>query len=160
MDNRHRVNYSANHCEVRLIKPVLRRNVERSQASSAAQEFVQKVKEAIAEFGVIMVQIEDWIILRRSKFDIIVNDEPYSALHLYLNVKTHVFITRVWGRTHSKGDIFLRKAKEKCDISETTEIKELCRQTFSEGLVCCPGHMEANTGSGQDNLLIVNKSFP
>ena len=146
MDHKHRFNYSTTIGQVLVIKPAIRRKEDNSSQGGRTVEFAQRVKEVVAQFDVTMVQIEDWVILQRCKFDIIVNDEPYPALRLYINVKTRVFITRVWGQTHSKGDID--------DISKG---KEICCQTFGKGgLVCCPGHIEV---SDKDNLLTVEYPF-
>ena len=145
MYHRRRFNHSTN-SQVKVITPVLRRKSESSNPKNTTEDFAQRVKEVVARLNITMVQIEDWFVLQRSTFDVNVLDEPYSALHLYINVKTRAFITRVWGRTHSKGD-----------IGELSEVDEICRQSFAEGgLVCCPGHREV---SNQDNLLIVEYPF-
>ena len=59
----------------------------------------------LSRLEIVMVKIESWMILQRSVFDITVNGEPFPALQLYFNIKTGTYLTRVWGRTHSKGEI-------------------------------------------------------
>ena len=39
-----------------------------------------------------VLEVEGWIILQRSKFDIVVDGEPYPALQLYLNTKTGMYL--------------------------------------------------------------------
>ena len=130
MDHKHRFNYSTNIGQVLVIKPAIRRKEDNSSQGGRTVEFAQRVKEVVAQFDVTMVQIEDWVILQRCKFDIIVNDEPYPALRLYINVKTRVFITRVWGQTHSKGDID--------DISKVEEIShELNHDLLQSQSILC-----------------------
>ena len=132
MDHRQRVGYAANLGKVTVIKPVIARKLDNSSAGNPVNSLVQRVMEVVTRLGITMIQIEDWVILQRSKMDIVVNGEPYPALHLYINIKTRAFITRVWGRTHSKGD-----------IGDLSEVDEICGQSFAQGgLVCCPGHQE------------------
>lgn len=148
MDHQDRFNYSTNPRQVKIIKlkPIIRPKFESSSAGNTAGDFAQRVKEVVARLGITMVQIEDWVILQRSTFDIRVNGEPYSALHLYINTSTRAYITRVWGRTHSKGN-----------FSKFSELDEICRQSFAEGgLVCCPGHREV---IDHENLLTVEYPF-
>ena len=64
-----------------------------------------KIKEVLSRLLITTVIIEDWIILQRSRFDITVGGEPYSALQLYFNFQNGDYLTRVWGKTHSKGTI-------------------------------------------------------
>ena len=90
----------------------------------------------------VMVKIEDWIILQRSVFDITMDGEPFPALQLYFNIKTGSHLTRVWGRTHSKGEIVK---------NDVTEFELLCNQIFAQGLACCPGQTAED---GADECLI------
>ena len=52
-----------------------------------------------------VLEVEGWIILQRSKFDIVVDGEPYPALQLYINSRTGMYLARVWGRTCLKGGV-------------------------------------------------------
>ena len=151
MDHSHRLNHSNNRGQVKIIK--LRPKTESSSVGmakgNAAEDLAQRIKEVVARFDVTLVQIEDWVVLQRSTFDIMVGGEPYTALHLYFNIKTRAFITRTWGRTHSKGH-----------IGDLSEVDEICRQSFAEGgLMCCPGHREESVVCGHDNLLTVEYPF-
>ena len=144
MDSRHCVEISTKCGEVQVIKPVLRRKDNASASPSYTPiEFAQKIKDISKNLDVTMVQIENWVILQRSKFDLTVNDEPYSALQLYINLKTRTFITRVWGKTHAKGE-----------IKNAEEMEETCQQTFAK--LTCPGFKD---GGNQENLLCVEYPF-
>ena len=74
-----------------------------------------------------MVRIENWMILQRSAFDITVEGEPYPALQLYFNLKSGAYLTRVWGKTHSKEEIH---------HDDVTELEMLCNEIFARGLAC------------------------
>ena len=107
--------------------------------SARFTDFLSKLK-------VTMVKIEDWVILQRSRFDITMDDEPFTALQLYLNTQTRAYITRVWARTFSKGTT----------TGSMTEIEVLCNQTFAQGMSCCPG----TSGKEVENSLVsVNYPF-
>ena len=85
--------------------------------------------EVLSRLKIATVKIEGWVVLQRSRFDITMDDEPFIALQLYLNTQTGIYLTRVWGRTHSKGKI----------ANSMTEIELLCNQIFAQGMTCCPG---------------------
>ena len=46
-----------------------------------------KIKEVLSRLQITTVKVEDWIILQRSRFDITVGGEPFSALQLYFNFR-------------------------------------------------------------------------
>ena len=96
----------------------------------------------LSRLEIVMVKIENWMILQRSVFDITVNGEPFPALQLYFNIKTGTYLTRVWGRTHSKGEIL---------ANDVTEFELLCNEMFAQGLACCPGQTAKD---GEDEGLI------
>ena len=105
-----------------------------------------KIKEVLSRLQITTVKVEDWIILQRSRFDITVGGEPYSALQLYFNFQNSEYLTRVWGKTHSKGTI----------NKSVTAFELLCNQIFGEGLACCPGQI----GNGAaESLASVNYPF-
>ena len=97
-------------------------------------------KEVLFRLQLVKVKIEDWIILQRSRFDISVSGEPYSALQMYIHSKSGGYLIRVWGKTHSKGKM----------IKSLTDFESLCNQIFGEGLACCPGL----TGLGSTESLV------
>ena len=102
--------------------------------------------DVLSNLKITMVKIEDWIILQRSRFDITMDDEPFTALQLYLNTQTRAYITRVWGRTFSRGTT----------TGSVADIEVLCNQTFSQGMACCPG----TSGKEVENSLVsVNYPF-
>ena len=107
------------------------------------------LKEAVARQDLVLVQIDDWVILQRSAFDIIVNEEPYLALQLYLNTKTFAYITRVWGRTHSRGSV----------DRTLSDVEELCRNMFAKGC-CCPGYWKLEGGVDFDDKNLVSADYP
>ena len=115
--------------------------------------------ELFSRLQIAMLKIEDWIVIQRSKFDITVDGQPYPALQLYLNSRTGVHLTRVWGRTCLKGEII---------PNSWAEIGDLCNQIFGQGLACCPGNMNNNLAtevgnltskSGEENLISVEYPF-
>ena len=81
--------------------------------------------KVLSKLELVAVEIEDWVIFHRSRFDMSVNEEPYLALQLYLNSKTGAFITRVWGRTCSRGNV----------ANNESEIEGLCRKVFGSGIL-------------------------
>ena len=115
--------------------------------------------ELFSRLQIAMLKIEDWIVIQRSKFDITVDGQPYPALQLYLNSRTGVHLTRVWGKTYLKGEII---------PTSWAEIGDLCNQIFGQGLACCPGNMNNNLAtevgnltskSGEENLISVQYPF-
>ena len=83
----------------------------------------------LSRLEIVMVKIEDWMILQRSAFDIAVDGEPYPALQLYFNMKTGAYLTRVWGKTYSKGEIL---------ADDVTELGLLCNEIFGQNASSCP----------------------
>ena len=113
----------------------------------------------VSRLKIAVLEIEDWVILQRSKFDIIVDGEPYPALQLYLNSRSGLYLTRVWGRTCSKGEI---------NSNSYEDIGDLCNQVFGQGLACCPGKISNNVATKAnmpaskgniDNLILVEYPF-
>ena len=90
-----------------------------------------QIKEVLFRLKISKMKVEDWIILQRSRFDITIDEEPYSALQVFFNSQNGAYIIRVWGKTHSKGKI----------MKSVTEFELLCNKIFGEGLACCPGQV-------------------
>lgn len=116
--------------------------------------------ELFSRLKITMLEIEDWVILQRSKFDITVDGQPYPALQLYLNSCTGVYLTRVWGKTCLKGEIIPNSLEE---------IRDLCDQMFGQGLAFCPGNInndvatessDLTSKTGAKNLISVECPFP
>ena len=100
--------------------------------------------EVLSRLEIVMVKIENWMILQRSVFDITIDGEPYPAIQLYFNLKTGAYLTRVWGKTHSKGDIL---------ADDVTAFEMLCIEIFGQGLACCPGQTEED-GSEEHHISV------
>ena len=125
-------------------------NFSPSKMTSTAESQFEPNSTRFAEFlsrlKIAMVKIEDWVVLQRSRFDITMDDEPFTALQLYLNTQTRSYITRVWGKTHSKGTI----------TGSVAELELLCNQIFAQGMTCCPG----TSGKGAtDSMVSVDYPF-
>ena len=108
-----------------------------------------KFKAVLSRMGIYGVKIEDWIILQRSRFETIVDGEPYSALQLYYNSQNGQYIIRVWGKTHTTGRI-----ENNC----VGEIESLCKTIFAQGMACCPGHI-GNCAEDAEYLVPVDYPF-
>ena len=93
------------------------------------------ISDLISRMNIVMLEIGDWKIFQRSKFEITLDGQPYPALQLYFNSNTGVYLTRVWGKTFLKGEIAPNSLEE---------IRILCGQIFREGLACCPGNINTN----------------
>ena len=105
-----------------------------------------KFNVVLFRMGIAKVKIEDWIVLQRSRFEVTVDGEPYSALQLYFNFQNGDYLIRVWGKTHSKGNI----------MNSATEFESLCNYVFVQGLACCPGQI----GNGvAESLVSVDYPF-
>ena len=51
-----------------------------------------------------LVQVEEWILIQRMKFDLRIDEEPYHSVQVYANMETRKYVVRVWGRTSDKGE--------------------------------------------------------
>ena len=99
-----------------------------------------KMNKVLYRLGITITTIEEWMILQRSTFDAIVDREPYFALQLFFNWVSGEYLIRVWGRTHSRGEIAI----------SATELESLCNKVFIEGPACCPGQI----GNGATESLV------
>ena len=75
--------------------------------------------DLISRMNIVMLEIGEWKIFQRSKFEITLDGQPYPALQLYFNSNTGVYLTRVWGKTFLKGEIAPNSLEE---------IRSLCGQ--------------------------------
>ena len=107
-----------------------------------------KFNVMLYRMGIAKVKVEDWIILQRSRFDITVEGEPYSALQLYFNSQNGDYIIRVWGKTQSTGNI----------LNNMREFELLCNKIFVQGLACCPGQI-GNDASDDESFVSVDYPF-
>ena len=72
-----------------------------------------------------LVQVEDWILIQRSSFDIRVNGEPYHSIQIYADLAAKKYIRRVWGKSEATGE-----------IQTMQDLKDLCAASFQRSMTC------------------------
>ncbi len=88
----------------------------------------------LSELEIVSIQIEDWAILQKSKFDVCVDDDPFSAVQVFVNLATLEYSLRVWGRTLERGHIGQGESD-----GGSTGLGDLCRAAFGPDVAFCPG---------------------
>ena len=87
--------------------------------------FLEQVKAALQELSLKSVMFEDYLVIMRSDFDVVISDEPYLALTLFLNLRSGRFLGRIWGQTVTKGH-----------ADSIEEFLEACLTHFHQGPPC------------------------
>ena len=70
---------------------------------------------------------EDFVLVHRPKFDIVLEGEPHQTLQMIVHMATKEYMVRVWGQTHTKGT-----------VASVADFKNLCEKFFCDSRVC-PG---------------------
>ena len=61
-------------------------------------ELVQK-DQILKELSLTFVQLEDWLVIQRSRFEIRLNEEPFKVMEFYFQPRTGKYYQRVFGKT-------------------------------------------------------------
>ena len=64
---------------------------------------MEALSEIARDLGLLLVQIEGWIVICRSTFDTYIEGEPFHSMQLYANPAIKKYLLRIWGRTIISG---------------------------------------------------------
>ena len=60
-------------------------------------------RAAITGMSLISVLLEDFLVIMNSKPDVIISEEPYLSQMILVEVKSGMYIRRIWNRTLERG---------------------------------------------------------
>ena len=107
--------------------------------------YLKYLSGILEDFCLSLVQVEEWIQIQRTRYDLRINEEPYHSVQIYANLDTRMYVVRVWGRTHDRGHF----------VSEE-DLKSLCITNF-QSTSACVGYLGPHPGGG---LKLVQENFP
>ena len=70
---------------------------------SNVEDYLEHAKTAIAGMSLTSVHLEDFLIVMNSKPDVMISEEPYFSHMILVEVKSGVYIRRIWNRTVERG---------------------------------------------------------
>ena len=87
------------------------------------------IDNVLGKLSLMRVQMEDYLVIMRSTFDVTVAGDPYMAIMLLVNMWSKKFIARIWNRTVMTGS-----------VGSKLEFEEACKTLFDQGKPClgCP----------------------
>ena len=86
-------------------------------------------RTAITGMSLISVLLEDFLVIMNSKPDVIISEEPYLSQMILVEVKSGMYIRRIWNRTLERGKAVT-----------IDQLVDICNQHFFQGKPCigCP----------------------
>ena len=93
------------------------------------ESYLQHAKTAIAGMSLTSVQLEDFLVVMNSKPDVMISEEPYFSHMILVEVKSGMYIRRIWNRTVERGM-----------ATNLDQLADLCNKHFFQGRPCvgCP----------------------
>ena len=104
-----------------------------------------ELSESLEEHKLQVVRVEDWILVQRASFDVLIAEEPYHSIQIYVNLMTNKYVVRVWGISIKSGDSLTTK-----------DLQELCVYCFKNSAACV-GYLGFPPG---DRVELVRVNFP
>ena len=92
-----------------------------------------------------VITVEDWILIQRASFDVLIAEEPYHSIQIYVNLMTNKYVVRVWGISIKCGDSLT-----------TQDLQELCVYCFQQSAACV-GYLGFPP---EDRVELVRVNFP
>ena len=83
----------------------------------------------LEELNLSLINVEGWLQIQRTTFDINVEQGPFQSLQILANAALKRYYVRVWGRTVRSGE-----------LSSEQELKNLCTEYFKD-TVSCTGYL-------------------
>ena len=106
------------------LKPSHGEDSERGSLSRI-QYGLEEAKTVLTDHSLSSMQFGDYLVILKSEFDMIIAAEPYHALSLLLDMKSGVFLARIWSKTVQRGK-----------AGSVEELDEACTQHFRERRLC------------------------
>ena len=107
--------------------------------------YLKYLSGILEDLSLSLVQVEEWVQIQRTRFDLRINEEPYHSIQIFANLETRLFVVRVWGRTRDRGQ-----------FTSEEDLKDLCVTNFSNTSACV-GYLGPHPGGG---LKLVHENFP
>ena len=104
-----------------------------------------ELSSSLEEHKLRVITVEDWILIQRSSFDVLIAEEPYHSIQIYVNLMTNKYVVRVWGISIKTGDSLTTK-----------DLQELCVYCFKKSAACV-GYLGFPPG---DRVEMVRVNFP
>ena len=94
--------------------------------TTAKPEFsIEDARIAITGSSLISFMVGDFLVIMNSTPDVIISDEPYLCLMVLVEMKSGIFIRRIWNRTVARGKVMTIQ-----------ELEDLCKKHFFQGKPC------------------------
>ena len=86
-------------------------------------------RTAITGMSLVSVVLEDFLVIMNSKPDVIISEEPYFSQMILVEVKSGMYIRRLWNKTVERGKAVT-----------VDQLVDLCNKHFFQGKPCigCP----------------------
>ena len=101
---------------------------------------MEALSVSLGDLGLFLVQIEGWLLIQKTCFDIYLEGEPYQFLQVYANPATKKYLVRVFGRTVKAGN-----------WNSVNDMRRLCESYFVSTKICT-GNLEPCTGFNEVNF--------
>lgn len=109
---------------------------------------IGEIMVVLRELSLSSVLLGDYLVILRSDFDLFISGEPYLATMCLFNIKSGVFLARMWNETVTR--------VSPCSIAE---FEEACRKHFSQGRPCL-GYLVDSEAIGGANFLVSHTPVP
>ena len=86
---------------------------------------LKELSKTLEEHTLQVITVDDWILIQRASFDILIAEEPYHSIQIYVNLSTNKYVVRVWGISIKTGDSLTTK-----------DLQELCIYCFKKSAAC------------------------
>ena len=97
----------------------------------------EDARKSISSISLISFLLGDFLVVMKSTPDVIISDEPYLSLMLFVEMKSGIYIKRIWNRTVARGKAVTIE-----------QLIDLCRKHFFRGKPCigCPQNLDQVDG--------------
>ena len=115
------------------------------RSATGATIDLEELSMSLEENKLQLIRVEDWILIQRSSFDVLIAEEPYHSIQIYFNLVTNKYVVRVWGISIKSGELLTTK-----------DLQELCVYCFKKSAACV-GYLGFPPGN---RVELVRVSFP
>ena len=118
---------------------------EESKRGAPSTIDLSELSKSLEEHKLQVIAVEDWILIQRASFDVLIAEEPYHSIQIYVNLRTNKHVVRVWGISIKSGDSLTTK-----------DLQELCIYCFKKSAACV-GYLGFPPGDREE---LVRVNFP
>ena len=103
---------------------------------------IEGAKIAITGISLLSFMMGDFLVIMNSTPDMMLSDEPYLSLMLFVEIKSGTYIRRIWNRTVARGKTVTIE-----------QLVDLCKKHFFQGRPCIGCPQDVNEEEGLDFVI-------